>query len=52
MSPTSIGGGVTSRTGGEHISRLVEMLIGRFRLRRNLNNCIINGSPNRNVLER
>jgi len=41
MSLTSAGGGVTSRTGGEHISRLVETPIGRFRLWRNLNNCVI-----------
>ncbi len=30
MSPTSAGGGMNTKTGGEHISRLVETPIGSF----------------------
>ena len=41
MSPTSVSGGEHLITGGEHISRLVETLIGRFCLRQNLNNGVI-----------
>ena len=30
MSPTSVGGGATSVTGGEHISRLIETQLEDF----------------------
>ncbi len=37
MSPTSLGGGKQTTTAGEHISQLVETLIGK----KNLNNGVI-----------
>jgi len=43
MSPTSLGGGEQTLTAGEHISQLVETLIGRFFFlkKKNLNNGVI-----------
>ncbi len=43
MSPSSLGGGKQTTTAGEHISQLVETLIGRFFFlgKKNLNNDVI-----------
>ncbi|MCR5177223.1 MAG: hypothetical protein K6C05_10315, partial [Anaerovibrio sp.] len=43
MSPSSLGGGKQTTTAGEHISQLVETLIGRFFFlgKKNLNNGVI-----------
>ena len=41
MSPTSAGGGTNTKTGGEHISRLVETPLFQFCLWQNWNNGVI-----------